>query len=253
MTGNSQSPLAKAAVVIPYHKPFPSALELISLKRCCKILGNYPRYLVIPEGMNIDVLIESDEQLIIKYMNPSWFKSSVNYNLLCRHFSFYEYFLKFEYILLYQLDAYVFSDELNFWCDKKYDYIGAPWLNFEFQTHSKKKWGKAKWLRPFLKRVGNGGFSLRRVSIFKTASRFLWGLSLFFRNIPEDVFWSNVGQRIWPFFKFPDISDALAFAWDSAPSECFSLCGGKMPFGIHAWNTDYLEFWRDKIDEMRQT
>ena len=31
-------------------------------------------------------------------------------------------------MLIYQLDAYVFKDELLNWANKGYDYIGAPWL-----------------------------------------------------------------------------------------------------------------------------
>jgi hypothetical protein len=32
--------------------------------------------------------------------------------------SFYERFLDTKYILIYQLDAFVFKDELQEWCDK---------------------------------------------------------------------------------------------------------------------------------------
>ena len=31
-------------------------------------------------------------------------------------------------MLIYQLDAFVFQDDLAYWCQQNYDYIGAPWL-----------------------------------------------------------------------------------------------------------------------------
>lgn len=31
-------------------------------------------------------------------------------------------------MLVYQLDAYAFKDELFFWASLGYDYIGAPWM-----------------------------------------------------------------------------------------------------------------------------
>ena len=40
---------------------------------------------------------------------------------------FYRRFSDTDYILVCQLDAYIFRDELLSWCKKEYDYIGAPW------------------------------------------------------------------------------------------------------------------------------
>jgi hypothetical protein len=41
---------------------------------------------------------------------------------------FYQAFTDFEFMLIYQLDAFVFRDELADWCRSGYEYIGAPWL-----------------------------------------------------------------------------------------------------------------------------
>jgi hypothetical protein len=63
---------------------------------------------------------------------------------------FYEVFRQYEYMLIYQLDCWVFRDELEMWCDKGYDYIGAPFF--------------VKWFVDRGIYVGNGGFSLRKIS-----------------------------------------------------------------------------------------
>jgi hypothetical protein len=39
---------------------------------------------------------------------------------------FYKRFRDYKFILIYQLDAYVFRDELEYWCEQDYDFIGAP-------------------------------------------------------------------------------------------------------------------------------
>ena len=41
---------------------------------------------------------------------------------------FWEKFADYEYVLMYHLDALVFSDQLQEWCGKGLDYIGAPFL-----------------------------------------------------------------------------------------------------------------------------
>ena len=48
-------------------------------------------------------------------------------NLMLSPF-FYESFLDFKYVLIHQLDVFIFKDELNYWCNQNYDYIGAPWF-----------------------------------------------------------------------------------------------------------------------------
>jgi hypothetical protein len=58
---------------------------------------------------------------------------------------FYLIFEDYRYVLVYETDAWVFKDELDFFCGKNLDWIGAPW------PHQEDK-------------VGNSGFSLRKVS-----------------------------------------------------------------------------------------
>ena len=66
---------------------------------------------------------------------------------------FYQAFADYEYILIYQPDCLVFSDDLEYWCAKGWDYVGAPW----FRDHENDPTG-GLWA------VGNGGLSLRNVS-----------------------------------------------------------------------------------------
>ena len=63
----------------------------------------------------------------------------------------YKKYKKYKYILFYELDAFVFRDELDYWCKKGFDYIGAPWNG----THC--------YYDTPINGVGNGGFSLRNI------------------------------------------------------------------------------------------
>ncbi len=64
--------------------------------------------------------------------------------------TFYDAFQAYRYVLIYQLDALVFSDRLTEWCEMDWDYVGAPWL----------KCADSPWVGA--SRVGNGGFSQPR-------------------------------------------------------------------------------------------
>ena len=41
----------------------------------------------------------------------------------------YERYAAYEFMFTYELDAFVFKDELEKWCEQGWDYIGAPWFD----------------------------------------------------------------------------------------------------------------------------
>jgi hypothetical protein len=177
--------------------------------------------------------------------------------------SFYKQLLDYEFILIYQLDAFVFRDELLFWCEKKFDYVGAPWLRHrdypdlikkiksKFQAYFDIKLNKRINGVPtnmqFENKVGNGGFSLRRVSKF-------YELSLQYdekirhyntqsdHRYHEDVFWSIEVNRYKKNLVIPYYKTALKFSFENSPERSLLLNGGKLPFGCHAWDK-HIAFW----------
>ena len=48
---------------------------------------------------------------------------------------FYRRFTDYEYILIHQLDVFLFEDKLLEFCDMGYDYIGAPYPKFDAIWH----------------------------------------------------------------------------------------------------------------------
>ena len=118
------------AVVIPIYKEKLDDLEKISLAQCRKVLKNYPIIFVAPEGKNFSYLEPGD--MVIQF-HPQFFQSVKSYSNLLMLPMFYEPFLSFDYMLIYQLDAFVFYDALEEFCQLSYDYIGAPWPYYAWQ------------------------------------------------------------------------------------------------------------------------
>ena len=157
----------EVTVVIPIYKTELLDFEIKSLNQCVKILGHHSIVFVQPESLDASS-INFEGRISSEKFPDHYFKSVFGYNRLMLTDSFYERFVHSKYILIYQLDAYVFKDELLYWCSKDYDYIGAPWIASPDKGikkllslfDSKKKKERSK----IFYKVGNGGFSLRKVS-----------------------------------------------------------------------------------------
>lgn len=219
------------AVVIPYYHSELTALEKISFHNCLTVLREYPIILVVPERIP-RTEYPKEEMLIYEQVPNEWLESVSSYNQMMMSEEFYRRFLQYEFILIFQLDAFVFSDCLEKFCC--YDYIGAPWLN---------GW---KYLRTIeaggIWKVGNGGLSLRRVRAF---------LEILEKEtvdyINEDVFWaSHISEQ----FQVAPIDVALQFSFEKDVRTCFRLNNNQLPFGCHAWERYDLEFWAPIFEQM---
>lgn len=233
------------AVVIPIYRTKLTDCEIISLKQCLRVLHNYPIFLILPDNISLGDLEKYKDKIKINQLISYHFKDVNSYSKLLISKKFYKQFLDYDYILIHQLDAFVFKDELNDWCNKNYDYIGSPWIdNPIWVKKAKPIWA---WRNNF---VGNGGFSLRKVSTFIRMlnffpfNRFIFEWHAKNAQIHEDVFWSLYIPSLNPFFKLPDINTALKFSFESSPSKCFEMNNYQLPFGCHAWEKYEIEFWR---------
>lgn len=221
----------ETAVVIPYYHKELSETEKISLKQCLKILSKYPIVLVIPNSMEEPVCLY--REVIYERVPDEWLRSVATYNRMMLNLEFYERFRMYKYILIYQLDAFVFFDQLNRFCQYGFDYIGAPWLK---GVKYYKNFSRCVW------HVGNGGLSLRKVDTF---IRILKSINLENSNVIEDVFWSSCEGE--DFFIAP-INIALQFSFECDVQECYVINGKKLPFGCHAWEKYDYDFWKPYIE-----
>jgi hypothetical protein len=267
----------KAAVIIPAYLESLNQFEIASLIQCNSILNRYPKILICERDLNIDIYKKHVPEITFEFFNKEYFKTVDGYNRLLLSNEFYGRFKDFEYILIYQLDAWVFRDELDYWCQKGYDYIGSPW----FENYGSYENGDKLWT------IGNGGFSLRRVHSF--LERFYYKKPLFkisglkvihpekktligklFRifNIylirfgmkntinrytqnfkcGEDTFWSVILLKSKKPLRIPECEEAIYFSFERSPGYLYELTGNRLPFGCHAWGKhNFNKFWNKFI------
>ncbi len=253
------------AVVVPIYRRDLLPDEQQSLRHLDAYLESYDRFFVAPESLD-----PRRRRFEVMPFPDHYFESIASYSRLLLSTSFYQRFESYRFILIYQLDSLVFSDSLAEWCEVGWDYIGAPWL----ADPADPKRG--------LSRVGNGGFSLRRVGacLKVLESEGTRGKrSSFFRDLlraplpdlapyrllkrirvlsearrgvewytaryslNEDHFWSDRARLFSPDFRIAPVAAALAFAFEQAPRYCFARGDGRLPFGCHAWSRWDRTFW----------
>jgi hypothetical protein len=253
-------------IIIPIYKDHFGELEEKSFLQCMKLLSEYDITLVQPEGLDNSYITKKYPEIGVKDFPKHYFKNIEGYNELLLSGLFYEAFLDFEYILIYQLDAFVFKNELKEWCQKGYDYIGAPWIATPTDSFGMKLFNKiARNFRSKKKnnreqifyKVGNGGFSLRKVAshyaIAKEKSQFIAAfLNADKKEIYaiEDVFWSLKAPEFANDFKIPNYKEACFFAIDRKPKIAFEIINKQMPFGCHGINKPkVIDFWKPILEK----
>lgn len=226
-----------AAIVIPVYKAELSLTETVALRQLRKVLGAYPIYFIHPESLPVDYG-ELGEGIDTEAFDEVYFQSVRGYSVLMLSAEFYDRFAGFEYVLIYQLDAFVFSDRLAEFCQMGYDYIGAPVRRLIPLWHA------------IGARVGNGGFSLRRVASCRKMIP-VWE-KLWTDNHPwreellecEDAFWGYCGKNQALDFSVPDVKTALEFAVQENIQHTYPrMLAGWRPFGAHGWNKMDAAFW----------
>lgn len=232
--------MREAVVVVPVYKPRLEGSELKSLLQCIHILGNHPIIIAAPVDLDTGFYqqVSNHEIQVIRFAEK-YFTSTTGYSELLTSAHFYRSFISFKYILIYQVDAWVFRDELSYWCQQDYDYIGAPWIEKPPITSGKKPLVDLS--ERLYNKVGNGGLSLRKV---KTHIRWSWLVGIIFKFLPknEDILWTLFAP-----LKKPKALHALRFAYELNPEKSYELTDKQLPFGCHAWEKYQNEFWKNFI------
>jgi hypothetical protein len=263
----------KVAVVMPFYKETLSAYEKIAISQCQNVLGAYPIIAIKPQSLALPVGIPPGMLLETIDFDDKYFKDIAGYNALMLSADFYKTFLEYEYILVYQLDAFVFKDDLPYWCSQGYDYIGAPWLRehaypdaikalkskAQYYLHTRyniKKNGVPTFLQ-FENKVGNGGFSLRRIKPFydlciKMRAEIDSYLSHTAHEYNEDMFWSIEVNRKKKILNIPSYKTGLKFSIENFPNRALELNNDQLPFGCHAWDKN-PDFWRPIFEKYGYT
>ena len=263
-----QTAPTSVGIVIPIYKPHLTDYEKISLTQCMRVLGHYRVWLVAPRSLDISLYQNLYPTLQCIRFDDEFFTDIQAYNRLMLSTVFYEAFTSVEYMLIHQLDAFVFQDDLADWCRRGYDYIGAPWLrDRDFTSWHDEAWFRLKQrvatlldlkksdgVTPreiiSLNGVGNGGLSLRRIPAMLRCLHMFSNKISQYENISayhynEDVFWGVEVNRYWPFLRIPRYRTALHFAIEFYPQRAIEIYNkGQLPFGCHAWDIHGTDYWR---------
>ena len=263
----------KVVIIIPFYRDAISAYELIALEQCFKILANHPIIAIKPNHLTLPAEAQKYPFTDIVSFDNDFFKSVEGYNALMLSADFYGAFLAYKYILIHQLDAFVFEDKLGHWCSQNYDYIGAPWLrdidhpdlfkaiksNIKYYFHTRydvRKNGEPTKYQ-YENRVGNGGFSLRNVKKFydvclKQKAKIDNYLAIGGHHFNEDRFWSVEVNRKRKTLNIPGYKTAVAFSFEFVPERALRINHNQLPFGCHAWDR-YVDFWRPVFKQYNYT
>lgn len=264
-----------AVILIIAHKNSLTVSEQSSLIQCYKILSNYRIVLICPKNLNIQHYKKLVPEIEIDFINPKWQSNYRMFNRLKINPLLYKRYKEYKYILFYELDAWVFKDELAYWCNQGYDYIGAPWYD-GYSTANEES--------AFVG-VGNGGFSLRKtkshlkalytfsyivspkmlfdnlinsnkLTIRKIVS-FIFDLTI--RNntfylfnksqLNEDSYWCFIIAKKFNWFKIPGEEIASKFSTELNSKMLYFKNNKQLPFGCHAWEKYDSEFWSNYINE----
>jgi hypothetical protein len=279
-------------IIIPVFKSKLSEYEVTSLKQCCAVLGKHPIIFVTHKELDCTVYNsicdENNVSYKYEYFYRNYFVSISCYNALLLSKKFYTRFIDYEYMLVYQLDAYVFRDELEYWCKKNYDYIGAPWLRLD----------SSKVIPVFYAppAVGNGGFSLRKIKkftalhgikmsiisfiplfqayyneiSFKSRKNILYLIPrFFFRPVLRVLKYLKAFKIVFCEYnesednedfkwsglfqkkgRVPSVMEAMKFSFENFPEYLYQLNNEELPFGCHEWFKYYnYHFYKKQIQQ----
>jgi hypothetical protein len=254
----------KVKVVIPIYKSQLSSNELLSLDNTMQKLSRYPIVFLINEQVDIAPFLAKYPQAETLTVSDDWLgarRGIQGYNEMMMSKDFYELFPDTEFILICHIDAWIFRDELEQWCDAGYDIVAAPWptrphyrvFPFKHIIALRKKFAKSDKITRSQMRdgIGNGGLCLRRVKVFRDACvKYADTIQEFIARSPEDVlynedlFWALIPKEL----KYPSVKEALKFSYDLKPKVCHKLNHNNLPMGCHGYtHSSRIKFWQQFI------
>jgi hypothetical protein len=286
----SQPDQCSCVVVVPLHTLELHANEVAALANALEKLSDHEFVLLhkhsIPPRQLLDRLglrmVERKRAIYCMAVADECLASIKSYNSMLMQAWFYRLFKAWDYLLIFQLDAWILGSNLLDWLQKKYSYVGAPWTG-ELGPDTPDSG------------VGNGGLSLRKVkdmlaifedqkrlrsvpvfrlgflawrmTLFRLYDRFpVWQWPLLFLKrvilfvrmslgwhntldyfigigIQEDHVLGIYVPHVFPWFRLPPMEEAAEFAIEANPRRTREYYGIKRPFGCHAWEKFDRKFW----------
>lgn len=266
--------MKKSLVInIIHHTSELSALELMNLKNLLSLnCGRYDIIFFLPLSYRETQLVEDFKQITFHFVENRLLSSNKSYNRFLISKEYYSQFKDYEYLLVYQLDTWAFSLDLDSILLKDFDFVGAPILSEDRHLPIKVIDGC------------NGGVSIRKISTFLRVLDINYFFSLynlyshigfgnknnqpyrrFFKfilspfilytrpnvlwpfHINEDLFWTVIIPQKFKDFKISDTKTSCEFCFDQEPEYMYILNNKKIPLFAHAVEKYNFKFWAPHI------
>lgn len=250
----SETSKKKVIVVIPVYLDKLPYDDEMCVKRYLEILSDEDIVFIAPEKINQSWYKETFGNIKFVLFEDKFFTGTKGYNHLLLDTKFYKTFLDYEYMLIAQTDACIWSNknELQRFILADYDYYGAPWIperriwewiwerkngRLHFRLCKKKGQGLV---------MGNGGFCLRRISqCIRLIDEYRWRKCYWFIKRNEDIFFGLFGMSSKCNYKLADVETGKEFALEYNLKD--SVKSGNIPFGVHGWKKEFSGY-----DEMKK-
>ena len=245
------------------------------MKTCCIVVTSYKTSLDENEKLNIDRLFslyKDKYDIVLVYPNNKkidWYNKNFNftdillldsiyfdsypdgYNSLMLSNFFYKLFAKYKYILIHHPDSIIIKDELEYWINKDYEYIGSPFIydigpnNVDIMTSIVTNNSNLNFVNDM-----NGGLCLKKISWFlDITEQYETKLQQISKSLKlnEDqiLLMLNLLNLDLSKYKFPKFKESINFSWSAKPYLLMQINNGELPFGLHAYNTIYKYFYEN--------
>jgi Protein of unknown function (DUF5672) len=240
--------MPNVVVLVPIYQAQLSELEHFSLRHSLARLqpGRSVRF-IGPEGLDFSRYAADFPGIPFVPFEPQAFSSVQGYSRLLMSKAFYLRFAEHEFMLILQTDAILLKDELDTWCARPYDYVGAPWPDAVevFLNLGKFEGALGKKMRSH---VGNGGLSLRRIrKCMDLLDEFPEAVDFFQKTgSSEDLFFGLLGPASLDFV-MPNEFTAATFSLELKPEYYHGVNRQTPPMGGHAWWRYNPAFWLDLL------
>jgi hypothetical protein len=239
----------KLVINIIHHTSELSGIELKNLQNLlCLNAGKYDIVFTLPLRCKETKIVQDFKQITFHFVNNKLLSSNKSYNRFLISKDYYNKFKDYEYLLLYQLDTWVFSLELDSILLKEFDFVGAPIFSEDRHLPIKIINGcnggvSIRKVRTFLSILDKNfffslydlyshiGFGNKVNQPFKRLFKIIFSSLIFFTkpnglwplHINEDLFWTVIIPHKFKDFKISDIKTSIEFCFDQEPKYLYNL------------------------------